>query len=401
MNESIRVCAEGTRRRIEFLKSRISDLTNDAIHSGKYFSGEKVAFLEKSLSQTWNSTVVATNSTNSALQLALLASGVNSGDEVLLSALSPISTAYAITAVGGIPVFIDIDPQTFTIDVQSIEEVIGGRSKAIIATHSYGLMADMQSLMKAASKYDLKVIEDVAQSSGATYNLCYAGTVSDFGCFSMGGDGALPPPVRDNSKRVARSNRSTGRVEDGGIIAVRDLESLKLIEQLLDSSKILQANNSYIHRKFGFRSKMGEFSAAIINLKLQFLPQWNFRRQEIAERYNYAFAKLPIQIPIAPIGYTHVYSKYPILTQSHSDRLTLENRLANTGIQTEKFIPKLVPDQAIYSIGLPCRTGCLDKARNVIERLVYLPMYPELTDEEVEAVIIAMYNAYEAFSLAS
>lgn len=383
MNESIRVCAEGTRRRLDFLKSRMSDLTNDVIHSGQYFSGERVAFLEKSLSQIWKSTVVATNSTSSALQLALLAAEVSCGDEVILSAFSPITTAYAVTAVGAIPVFVDINPQTFTIDVQSIEEVIGDRTKAIIPTHSYGLMAEMKPLMVIASEYGLKVIEDVVQAPGATYNNSYAGTIGDFGCFSMSCD------------------RAIGGIEDAGMITVKNSENLPLIEHCRDLGQMLQSNNHYVYQQFGFRTRMGEFSAAIVNLELQFLPIWNRRRQEIAALYNSAFAKLPIQIPNPPVGYTHVYSKYVVVTDSHSDRLILENRLANAGIQTEKFIPKLIPDQAVYAMGLPCRTGCLDTARDTIERLVSLPMYPELQDKEVAAVIQAMDNAFEKVCVAS
>ena len=377
MSESIRVRAEGNHRRSNFLRSRISELTNKVKDSRNCLSDERVTFLEKTLSRKWNSQVLATNSASSALQLSLLASGVTSGDEVILSAFAPLTTAYAVTAVGAIPVFVDINPQTFTIDVKSVQEVIGAKTKAVIASHSHGLMAQMKSLMRIGSEYNIKVIEDVGCSLGAMYNHQSAGTVGDFGCYAMGSD------------------RSLGKIDDGGAIACQDGELLAKIKHLRDSGKKLSDNCSYIHEKFGFRGKMGELRATIINLELQFLPQWNYRRRQIATRYNYAFAKLPIQIPIASIGYTHAYNQYPILTHSHSDRLILEHRLSNIGIQTEKFTSKLVPDQAVYSMGLSCYTGCLDKARDIIERLIYLPIYPELEDGEVEAVIAAMYNAYQ------
>ena len=375
MSDFIRVSESGTHRRLDFLKSKILSLTSDVINSGQYISGERVAALEKSFKSKWGRNPVTTNSGSSALQLALLAAGISPGDEVIVPVLTYISTAYAVSAVGAIPCFVDIDPRTFTIDPQAVRNAIREKTVAIIAVHLYGQMVDMQPLMQLASEFGLKVIEDVAHAHGAEYKNNYAGCIGDFGCFSM------------------YLGKNLGGLEDGGVITVSTPENALQLQSLRDPGKITL--NNYIHQEFGFRARMGEFTAAVIGLELEFLEDWNRRRQEIAARYNAAFASLPLQIPIATNECECTFYKYVILVDSPQERLALENRLETLGIQTENMCSRLIPEQPVYALGLPCRVEPLDVAKKIVGCLLSLPIYPELYEQEVDAVIIAMHQAYK------
>ena len=265
MNE-FKVPIECTYRRLQSLKQEIIHITEEIIDSGKYLSSKRVSRLEKSLETAWGRNAVATNSGSSALQLALLAAGVKAGDEVIVPALTFVSTAYAVSAIGAIPVFVDIDPYTYTIDPNAVRAAITDKTTAMIPVHLYGQMADMQALMALAAKYKLKIIEDVAQAHGAKYNGQFAGTIGDFGCFSM------------------YVGKNMGGLEDGGVILVKDSNLVPQLYRLRDLGRM--PDNRYFHCEFGFRARMGELTAAVVHLELQLLESWNYRRQEIAKKYG-------------------------------------------------------------------------------------------------------------------
>ena len=365
-----KVPIEGTQRRLQFLKQEMIQITEEIIDSGKYLSSTRVAQLEKSLETVWGGKAVATNSGSSSLKLALLAAGVKAGDEVIVPALTFVSTAYAVSAIGAIPVFVDIEPHTYTIDPNAAYAAISDKTTAIIPVHLYGQMADMHSVMNLASDYGLKVIEDVAQAHGAQYRGKFAGTIGDFGCFSM------------------YVGKNMGGLEDGGVILVKDPNSIPQLYRLRDLGRT--PGNRYFHSEFGFRARMGELTAAVINLELQFLESWNHRRQQIAQKYNQAFSKLPLKIPYQAANITHVYYKYTIVAHSLEQRINLQKSLASQGIQTERIYPRLVPEQPVYSNSLPCRTQRIDVSQNIAECLLCLPIYPEMENWEVDAVISAM-----------
>ena len=368
-----KVPIEGTHRRLQSLQQEILHITEEVIDSGKYLSGTRVAKLEKLLETAWGRNVVATNSGSSALQLALLAAGIKAGDEVIVPALTFVSTAYAVSAIGAIPVFVDIDPYTFTIDPSAVNAAITDKTTAIIPVHLYGQMADMQPLMDLASKHELKVIEDVAQAHGAKYGSQFAGAMGDFGCFSM------------------YVGKNMGGLEDGGVILVKNPNLIPKLYRLRDLGR--NPGNRYFHSEFGFRARMGEFTAAVINLEFQLLESWNYRRQQIAEKYNQAFSNLDLQIPLQAPNRTHVYYKYTIVTNSLEQRIELQESLTSKGIQTERIYPRLVPEQPVYLNSLDCRTEGINISKNVVERLLCLPIYPEMKDSEVDAVIEAMIFA--------
>ncbi|NES43175.1 aminotransferase class I/II-fold pyridoxal phosphate-dependent enzyme, partial [Moorena sp. SIO2C4] len=167
---------EGYSFRFEFLKKQILELFDEVILSGKYTGrGNRVIALEKSIKDLWGTTGIATSSGTISLQIALMCAGINPGDEVIVPSLTFISTAYAVNAVGGIPVFVDIDPKTLTINPDAVLDSITSKTVAIIPVHIYGQMDDMDRLMDIAKKYNLKIIKDCAQAHGATYYGNYAG----------------------------------------------------------------------------------------------------------------------------------------------------------------------------------------------------------------------------------
>lgn len=365
-----KVPIEGTHRRLQSLKQEIVYITEEIIDSGKYLSSTRVSKLEKSLETAWGGNVVATNSGTSALQLALLAAGISAGDEVIVPALTFVSTAYAVSAIGAIPVFVDIEPYTYTIDPNAARAAITDKTTAIIPVHLYGQMADMQPLMALASKYRLKIIEDVAQAHGAKYGNQFAGTIGDFGCFSM------------------YVGKNMGGLEDGGVIIVKDSNLVPQLYRLRDLGRM--PNNRYFHSEFGFRARMGELTAAIISLELKLLESWNQRRQQIAKKYNQAFSNLNLKIPHQAPNRTHVYYKYTIVMNSPEQRIKLQESLASKGIQTERIYPRLVPEQPVYLSSLDCRTEAINVSKNISERLLCLPIYPEMKNSEVDDVIEAM-----------
>ena len=366
-----KVPIEGTHLRLQSLQQEIIHIIQEIIDSGKYLSSIRVAELEKSLETTWGRNAVATTSGSSALQLAQLAAGVRAGDEVIVPALTFVSTAYAVSAIGAIPVFVDIEPYTFTIDPDAVSAAITDKTTAMIPVHLYGQMADMQALMALASKYKLKIIEDVAQAHGAKYNGQYAGTIGDFGCFSM------------------YVGKNMGGLEDGGVILVKNSNLIPKLYRLRDLGRM--PSDRYFHSEFGFRARMGELTAAVINLELQLLESWNYRRQQIAKKYNQAFSNLNLKIPHQAPNRTHVYYKYTIVANSSEQRIQLEESLASQGIQTERIYPRLVPEQPVYLSSLSCRTEAIDISKNIVERLLCLPIYPEMKNSEVDAVIEAMH----------
>lgn len=346
-----KVPIEGTHRRLQSLQQEIIHITKEVIDSGKYLSSTRVARLEKLLEMTWGRNAVATNSGSSALQLALLAAGIRAGDEVIVPALTFVSTAYAVSAIGAIPVFVDIEPHTFTIDPGAVSAAITDKTAAIIPVHLYGQMADMQPLMDLASRYELKVIEDVAQAHGAKYGSQFAGAIGDFGCFSM------------------YVGKNIGGLEDGGVILVKNSNLIPKLYCLRDLGRM--PGNRYFHSEFGYRARMGELTAAVINLELELLESWNYRRQQIAKKYNEAFRNFNLKIPHEASNRTHVYYKYTIVTNSPEQRIQLQESLASKGIQTERIYPRLVPEQPVYLSSLACRTEAID-IQNMLSNACYV-----------------------------
>ena len=344
-----------------------------------------MAALEERIEERWNvSAAIAVNSGSSALRLAFEALRIEAGREVLVPALTFISTAYAVSDAGLVPVFVDVDPQTLTIDPRAAQAAMTKKTAAVVPVHLHGQMADMLPLLDLADIYGLYVVEDAAQAHDATYtcssssigNVSYAGSMGDLGCFSLNGV------------------KNMGGLGDGGMVTVsarllaRDRAVVDLLRSLRDLGRLSGA--CYIHDEWGMRACMDEFTALECLLELPELDTWNAHRRVIAARYSAALAHSVVQAPVTAPGREHVFFNYAARSPSVEVRERFERCLRAAGIEmTEAYT--LVSDQRPYRTGrLPCRVEALDVARGAAGLVTYIPLYPELEEEEIERVVTAL-----------
>lgn len=365
------------RRKAELLAA-LASVIDAGAQNGKYVQGANVDALERRITESWGvAAAFSVNSGSSALRLALAALEITAGREVIMPALTFIATAYAASDAGLIPVFVDVDPQTFTIDPAAVRAAITEKTAAIIPVHLYGQMADMQPIMEIANAYGLFVIEDAAQAHGATYRYAnqvhYAGNMGDMGCFSLNGI------------------KNMGGLSDGGLITVSDrLKSrspdiIAHLRGLRDLGRV--GSHRYTHETWGWRARMDEFTALECLQELDELEQWNGRRRTIAARYAAALASTPFQAPLAAPGRGHVYFAYPVLSPSMSLCADFEQALVEANVEVVDTYT-LVFEQRLYrDEQLSCRAMPLPIAHDVVGRITHLPLYPELEEEEIERII--------------
>ena len=381
--------AQGHGRRFVVRKRRmvaaLEAVIERGVTTGKYVQGACVATLEERIEERWRvAAAIAVNSGSSALRLAFEALRIEAGREVLVPALTFISTAYAVSDAGLVPVFVDVDPQTLTIDPIAAQAAITDKTAAVVPVHVYGQMADMLPLLDLADTYGLYVVEDAAQAHGATYTCssssmeyaCYAGSMGDLGCFSLNGV------------------KNMGGLGDGGMVTVsarllaRDRAVADRLRGMRDLGRY--SNARYLHDDWGLRARMDEFMAAQCLLELAELDTWNARRRAIAARYSTALAGSVVRPPVTAAGRQHVFFTYAVQSPSVAVREQFERYLKAAGIEVAEAYT-LVSDQRPYRTGkLPCRVEALEVAREVVGLITYIPLYPELEEEEIERVVTAL-----------
>jgi len=378
--------AQGHGRRFFQRKRRmlaaLEDVIEQGITSGKYTQGPRVAALEELMEERWHvAAAVAVNSGSSALRLACEALRLEAGREVLVPALTFISTAYAVSDAGLVPVFVDIDPQALTMDPSAAQAAMTRKTIAMLPVHLHGQMADMFPLLDLADTYGLYVVEDAAQAHGATYtssrgSAWYAGSMGDLGCFSLNGV------------------KNMGGLGDGGMVTVssrlfaRDRTVADRLRGMRDLGRYAHAR--YLHDDWGMRARMDEFMAAECLLELAELETWNARRRAIASRYSAALANSVVRAPATAPGRQHVFFSYAVQSPSVAVREQFERCLKSAGIEVAEAYT-LVSDQRPYRTGkLPCRVEALEVAREVVGLITHIPLYPELEEEEIERVVTAL-----------
>ena len=381
--------AQGHGRRFVERKRRmlaaLEAVIERGVTTGKYVQGACVATLEAQIEERWNvAAAIAMNSGSSALRLAFEALRLEAGREVLVPALTFISTAYAVSDAGLVPVFVDVNPQTLTIDPRAAQAAITEKTVAVVSVHLYGQMADMLALLDLADTYGLYVVEDAAQAHGAIYtcpssssdNAYYAGSMGDLGCFSLNGV------------------KNMGALGDGGMVTVsarllaRDRAVADHLRGLRDLGRLSGAR--YVHDEWGMRARMDEFTALQCLLELNELNTWNARRRAIAAHYSEALAHSVVQAPVTAPGRSHVFFNYATRSPSVEVREQFERCLRIAGIEVAEAYT-LVSDQRPYRTGkLPCRVEALEVAREVADLITHIPLYPELEEEEIERVVAAL-----------
>jgi dTDP-4-amino-4,6-dideoxygalactose transaminase len=370
-------------RRKALMQAALAEVIDAGEQSGAFVQGAHVSALERQVALSWQvPAALAVNSGTAALRLALEALHLEAGREVILPALTFIATAYAVSDAHLVPVFVDIDPETFTLDPEAVRAALTDKTAAIIPVHLYGQMADMTPLVDIATTYDLYLLEDAAQAHGATYlhneKVCYAGSLGDLGCFSLNGI------------------KNMGALGDGGLITIsgRMLAQFpQVVEQvrgLRDLGRV--GSQRYTHDAWGWRARMDECTALECLLELAEVAHWNQQRRVIAARYDAALAGTPFQAPKVAVGREAVYVAYAVCAPSVKQRTAFERSLRAAGV--EVAAPStLVPAQRLYWTGvLPCRIESLPVARDVAQRITHLPLYPELEEEEIERIITALLN---------
>jgi dTDP-4-amino-4,6-dideoxygalactose transaminase len=298
-----------------------------------------------------------------AIHLALRACGIGPGDEVITVAHTAVATAVAISAVGARPVFVDIDPQTYCMDPTAAAAAITPRTRAIVPVHLYGHPADMGRLLDLARRHNLVVIEDAAQAHGARYQDRPCGTLGHAGAFSF------------------YPTKNLGAYGDGGAVVTRDPGVARMI-RLLRNYGWAEGKRYYSAVK-GVNSRLDELQAAILRVKLRHLDAWNERRRAIAARYTEALAGLPeLALPREQPWAYHVYHLYVVRTPR---RNALQQHLQAYGVGTQVHYPVPVHLQEAYQ-ELGYRPGALPETERAAGEILSLPLYPELTDAQVEHV---------------
>ena len=307
---------------------------------------------------------IAVNSGTSALHLALLAAGVGPGDEVITVPFTFVATVSAIHYTGATPVFVDIDPQSFTMDVTQLETAITDRTKAIVPVHLYGQPVDMDPLLSIARKRGLVVIEDAAQAHGAEYKGRRAGSLGDMACFSF------------------YPGKNLGACGEGGMVTTDDPDFTRTLRMLRDWG----AEKKYDHRLKGYNYRMEGIQGAVLRVKLRRLESWTEGRRRAAAQYGRLFAGSGVRTPTEMPFARHVYHVYAIRSKQ---REAWQSALQAKGVATGIHYPTpvhLLP--AFADLGYPA--GSFPHSEQAAREVLSLPMFPELRDDQCETVCEAV-----------
>lgn len=300
-----------------------------------------------------------------ALILALRALGIGPGDEVITTPFTFIASASSVCLVGATPVFVDIDPDTYNLDLNKIERAITPNTKAIIPVHLYGHPVNMSTLMTIAQAHNIPIIEDCAQSFGATWHHQQTGSFGAIGCFSF------------------YPSKNLGCYGDGGLIVTNDPDLAAQITMLRDHGSRVR----YHHESIGYNSRLDEIQAAILRVKLPHIDQYNAERQRVATTYTHLLKKLPVQTPIEQSAAKHVYHQYTILSEK---RDIIANALKAADIASAIYYPIPLHRQAVFAERFKDKT--LIHAEKVAQTCLSLPIYPEMTAEQIEQICHVIRN---------
>ena len=356
-------------------KQPIDQAVSRVLASGYFILGPELERFEKDFEEYLGAGYVAgCASGTEAIYLALAACDIGPADEVIVVAHTAVPTISAISMTGATPVFVDIDPSTYVMDVAEVEAKITPKTKAIVPVHLYGQMVDVVALNKLAKPRNIKVIEDCAQSTGATLNGGMSGTVGDFGTFSF------------------YPSKNLGAFGDGGAVSTNSREHFDRLVMLRNYGQAKR----YHHDIIGINSRLDEIQAAILSAQIPFVKEWNERRREIAQRYTKEL-KNAVVTPAEVENGVHVFHLYVIQTAHRDD---LQNYLLDNGMQTLIHYPIPAHLQKAYSY-LGYKTGDLPVTERLAKRILSLPMYPELTNDQIDEVIAGVLAFYSEKAIAT
>lgn len=347
------------------IKKEIDAAVFSTLESGHFILGPAVSKFEESIAAYLGvKHAIGLASGTDALVIAMRALNIGGGDEVIIPAYTFFATAGAVMSVGAKPVFVDIDPQSYQIDVSKLKAAITPQTKAIIPVHLYGHPAEMGPILEIAREHNLKVIEDNAQAFGSEYNEQKTGSFGEVGCLSF-----FP-------------TKNLGAFGDAGGVVTND-------DALAERMRMLRTHGwkkKYYSEEVGYNSRLDAMQAAILQAKLPYIDAWNDKRRELSHRYNEKLASTGLVAPAERARCRHVYHLYIVRS---SKRAELQSFLKDRGVATEVYYP-LPPHLA-----RPCRhfgykEGDFPHAEKAANETFALPLYPELTKSQQDVVIAAV-----------
>ena len=356
------------------LKDEIVPAVTQVLENAQYVLGPAVArFEEQFAAYSGVRHGIAVNTGTSALHLAMLAAGIGPGDEVITVPFTFVATVAAIRYTGARPVFVDIDPASFTMNPDAIAAAITPRTKAIVPVHLYGQPADMTPILAIARQHGLTVIEDAAQAHGAEYQGRRIGSFGDFACFSF------------------YPGKNLGAYGEGGIVVTDNAEYARKLRMLRDWGQ----EERYRHTMQGFNYRMDGIQGAILEVKLRHLEAWTEARRSRAAAYDAALAGSSIAAPVQQPNRRHVYHIYAV---RHRERNALQRALGERGIQTGLHYPIPVHMQPAHS-DLGYAEGQFPHSEAAAREVLSLPLYPEMSFEQVAEVAGAVRELTETVTV--
>ena len=364
MNRDMILCGN-PRAQYESHREAIDEAIKRVLESGRYILGDEVSAFEREFADYVGvRDAIGVGSGTEALHLALVACGVGAGDEVITVAHTAVATAAAIELCGATPIFVDIEPDYFTLNPDRFEDAITSRTKAVVPVHLYGQPADLAAITSVAQRHGIRVVEDCAQAHGAMYRDRRVGSWGDIACFSF------------------YPTKNLGAIGDGGVVVTNDPALAEKVQCLREYGWSAERNVSNVS---GWNSRLDELQAAILRVKLRFLDADNERRRGIAALYDELLRDSDLSLPLRREDATHVFHLYVVRSRERDELLA---RLRAEGVGALVHYPVPVHLQPAY---LKRFSGAddLPNTERAAKEILSLPIYPELTEEEIERVAAA------------
>ncbi|HEX7997609.1 MAG TPA: DegT/DnrJ/EryC1/StrS family aminotransferase [Pyrinomonadaceae bacterium] len=343
------------------IKAEIDEAIARVLETTAFVLGREVEAFEAAFAEYVGARFcVGVNSGTAAIQLAVMACGLEAGDEVIIPANTFFASAEGVSTAGATPVFVDADPLSYNIDPSRIEAAITKRTRAIIPVHLYGQAADLDPIFDIAARHNLLVIEDAAQAHGSLYKGRLVGALSQAGCFSF------------------YPGKNLGAYGEGGAVVTNDAEIARRVRLLRDHG----SEQKYRHEIIGYNFRLEGIQGAVLNVKLRHLDKWNDLRRAHAARYNELLSGTSLQLPREMPYARHIYHLYVVQTD---ERDALQKRLNEAGVQTGIHYPVPVHLQPAYA-SMGHKPGDFPESERQAASVLSLPMFPELTDEQIKRV---------------
>jgi dTDP-4-amino-4,6-dideoxygalactose transaminase len=351
------------------LRSEIDPALERILASGSYILGQEGTRFEQEIAAYCGTAHgIGVNSGTDALQLAYRALDLKEDDEVIMPSMSFIATAEPAALMGARPIFVDVDPETYTLDSKEAERAITNKTKAIVAVHLYGQAADMKGLGDVAKAAKVPLLEDMAQAIGAEFEGKKVGSFGSIACLSF-----FP-------------TKNLGACGDAGAVLTNSEALAVRMRRLRNHGQTVK----YQHEEVGYNTRLDELQAAILRIKLRHLDAWNERRRQLAALYSQGLKGLPIRLPIEASGRKHIYHLFSIMTERRDE---LQKYLQSHGIASGLHYPTPLHLQPAFR-SLGGKSGDHPNSERLARETLSLPLYPHMTDDDVQYVLSAVHSFY-------